>query len=239
MRVCVAGLVVVLGAGMASSASSADAQEVRALDAEAYLMDRREEVSLARSAGPDAVSEDATILVLTSAGEYEVASRGSNEWVCFVGRGWTGPAPIRDGRRVLSDGNFDADRRGPQCFNGLAVQSVLEWHRLTTRLFLTGHTAEQVEDRVAEALDSGDLSIPKSGAMSYMLSARQQLNPRVGRWNPHYMFYTPYADGSALYGTRGITTDLPFVTDGGGPWAITTVVAPAFSDGTPAPFLSR
>lgn len=239
MRSFVRGAAAGLAVWMAWSAPPASAQEVRARDAAEYLMDRQEEISLARSAGPDAVSADATVLVLTRSGEYEVAARGSNEWVCFVGRGWTGPAPIRDGRRVLSEGNFEPDRRGPQCFNEPAVSSVLAWHRLTTRMFLTGHTADDVEDRVAEALSSGELTVPEAGAMSYMLSPRQQLNPRVGRWNPHYMFYTPYADGSALYGTRGITTDLPFVTDGGGPWAITTVVAPAFSDGTPAPFLSR
>lgn len=228
-------LVVPFSIAAASCGTQAQAQAARAQPAEAYLLDRSEEIALARSAGPAAVSSEATILVLTAEGDYETVAEGTNGWSCFVGRGWTGPAPIRDGRRVLSAENFDPARLGPQCFNALASESVLEWHRFTTRLFLAGEDAESVEDRVQRGLESGELSVPKQGAMSYMLSSGQHLNDRMGAWNPHFMFYTPYAEGAALFGTEQITTDAPFVTDAGSPWATTTVVAARFSDGSPAP----
>jgi hypothetical protein len=54
---------------------------------EQYLMDRTAEIALARNAAPDAISRDATVLVLGRRG-YETAVEGKNGWVCMVGRGW-------------------------------------------------------------------------------------------------------------------------------------------------------
>ena len=54
---------------------------------EQYLMDRETEIALARSAAPDAISHDASVIVLTRHG-YETAVEGKNGWVCWVGRGW-------------------------------------------------------------------------------------------------------------------------------------------------------
>jgi hypothetical protein len=56
---------------------------------EQYLMDRDAEIALARSAAPDAISHDASVIVLTRHG-YETAVEGKNGWVCLVGRGWMG-----------------------------------------------------------------------------------------------------------------------------------------------------
>jgi hypothetical protein len=44
---------------------------------EQYLMDRDAEIALARSAAPDAISHDASVIVLTRHG-YETAVRGKN-----------------------------------------------------------------------------------------------------------------------------------------------------------------
>ena len=52
-----------------------------------YLMERNAEILLARSAAPDSVSSDATILVLGRRG-YETAVRGKNGFVCMVERSW-------------------------------------------------------------------------------------------------------------------------------------------------------
>jgi hypothetical protein len=57
---------------------------------DAYLMDRAEEIALARSAAPNSISRDATILVLTRTG-YETAVTGTNGFVCMVVRGFGGP----------------------------------------------------------------------------------------------------------------------------------------------------
>ena len=56
---------------------------------EQYLMDRDAEIALARSAAPDAISHEASVIVLTRHG-YETAVEGKNGWVCWVGRGWMG-----------------------------------------------------------------------------------------------------------------------------------------------------
>ena len=52
-----------------------------------YLMERNAEILLARSAAPDSISSDATILVLGRQG-YETAIRGKNGFVCMVERSW-------------------------------------------------------------------------------------------------------------------------------------------------------
>jgi hypothetical protein len=53
---------------------------------EAYLIaDRDSEVALARTAAPPAISNDATVLVLTRQG-YQTAAPGKSGFVCFVDR---------------------------------------------------------------------------------------------------------------------------------------------------------
>jgi len=53
---------------------------------EQYLMEENAEIELARSAAPDSISRDATILVLGRHG-YETAVKGKNGFVCLVARG--------------------------------------------------------------------------------------------------------------------------------------------------------
>jgi hypothetical protein len=52
-----------------------------------YLMERNAEIQLARSAAPNSISSDATILVLGRQ-SYETAVRGKNGFVCMVERSW-------------------------------------------------------------------------------------------------------------------------------------------------------
>src|SRR5262245_15815398 len=54
---------------------------------EQYLMDRAAETALARSAAPESISRDATVLILGRQG-YETAVQGKNGFVCMVGRAW-------------------------------------------------------------------------------------------------------------------------------------------------------
>ena len=54
-----------------------------------YLMERNAEILLARSAAPDSISSDATVLILGRQG-YETAVEGRNGWVCMVERSWMG-----------------------------------------------------------------------------------------------------------------------------------------------------
>ena len=48
-----------------------------------YLMDKNAEIQLARSAAPDSISRDATIVVLGRQG-YETAVEGKNGFACMV-----------------------------------------------------------------------------------------------------------------------------------------------------------
>ena len=82
---------------------------------DAYLMDRSEEIALARSAAPDAISKDATILVLTRTG-YETAATGTNGFVCMVARGFSG-APDWPER-------WNPKIRAAECENPEAARSI-------------------------------------------------------------------------------------------------------------------
>ena len=76
---------------------------------EEYLIaDRDAEVALARTAAPPAISNDATILVLTRQG-YQTAVEGKNGFVCFVDRSWSSP---------FDDAEYwNPKKRGPTCMN--------------------------------------------------------------------------------------------------------------------------
>src|SRR5580704_6165815 len=57
-----------------------------------YLMaDRAAEIALARSAAPESITRDAEVQVLGRHG-FETAVKGTNGFVCIVGRGWTSAA---------------------------------------------------------------------------------------------------------------------------------------------------
>ena len=62
---------------------------------EQYLMDRDAEIALARSAAPDAISKDASVIVMTRHG-YETAVQGTNGWACWVG--WLSAFLVLPGR---------------------------------------------------------------------------------------------------------------------------------------------
>ena len=72
-----------------SAATTPPAQYPTMAPIDAYLMDRTQEIALAKSAAPTSISKHATILVLTRTG-YETAVTGTNGFVCWVGRGWVG-----------------------------------------------------------------------------------------------------------------------------------------------------
>src|SRR5713226_8624259 len=60
-----------------------------------YLMERKAEIALARSAAPDSISLDAEVMVLGQHG-YETALKGTNGFVCMVQRSWISPTEHPD-----------------------------------------------------------------------------------------------------------------------------------------------
>jgi len=92
---------------------------------EQYLMDRDAEIALARSAAPDAISRDASVIVLTRHG-YETAVQGKNGWVCWVGRGWMA---------MFDHPEFwNPKVRAADCLNPPAARSVLPYAYKRTEL---------------------------------------------------------------------------------------------------------
>jgi hypothetical protein len=226
-------LVGVVGALLVIS-SPAVAQADKLTDIRPYLMDRSEEIALARSAAPHDIGADAAVWVLTSEG-YRQAASGSNGFACFVGRGWSGPIVIGPptARRLHPD-VFDAALRAPHCFNPAAAAAVLPWHVARTRLLLEGVPAMSVDARMEEELRAGLLTAPAPGAMAYMMSPHQDLGPDFGSWRPHVMVYLPHLK-NADWGVARFTNDFPFVAESGSPWAVAVLPMRVYSDDTRAP----
>ena len=101
------------------------------------------EIALARTAGPSSISAHAEVLVLTKQG-YVVGAKGTNGWVCWVGRSWTAG---------LDDPEFWNWRGlGPVCLNPPAVRSVLPQYIARTKWAIAGDTRRgdrcEVESRL-------------------------------------------------------------------------------------------
>lgn len=202
---------------------------------EQYLMtDRNAEIALARSAAPEAISRDATILVLGRHG-YETAVEGNNGFVCAVERGWMSPF---DGD--LAANFWNPKIRGPLCLNPPAARSVLPITYKRTEMILAGKSKAQIIEALKIAYEKKELPPLEPGAMSYMMSKDQYLSDEGHhRWLAHLMFYTPLMDG-AVWGAD--VPQSPVMLNpqfGGDPEPIDVFMVPTskWSDGTPAPVM--
>lgn len=161
-----------------------------------YLMDREEEIKLARTAAPESISKDAEIWVLGKRG-YETAVGGKNGFVCLIQRSWTAPSDDPD--------FWNAKLRAPICYNAIAVRSYLPLVTKKTQLVLDGRTKAQMLDAIKAAFDKKELPSIESGSMCYMLSKQGYLSDLDGHWHPHLMFFVPPTDpqvwGASLPGS--------------------------------------
>ncbi len=189
-----------------------------------YLMERSAEITLARSAAPVSISQDAEVMVL-GRHRYETAAKGKNGFVCMVERSWT--AGIDD------PGFWNPKLRGPICFNPPAVRSYLPQTIMKTESILAGRSKAQMFEDLKSALDKKKLPPPESGAMCYMMSKQGYLNDEVGHWHPHLMFFLPPTEpatwGADLPGSPIIST-----RDAQGRLTIFMVPVGQWSDGTAA-----
>src|SRR5579863_6381253 len=153
-----------------------------------YLMDRDAEIVLARSAAPDAISHDASVIVLTRHG-YETAVEGKNGWVCWVGRSWLG---------MFDHPEFwNPKIRAADCSNPAAARSVLPYAYKRTELLLAGHSKQEAIAAIKVAIDKKELPALEPGAMSYMMSKSSYLTDSGGHNMPHVMFYESVKDDAA------------------------------------------
>lgn len=172
-----------------------------------------EELSLARSAGPAEVSDEATLWLLEN-GAYVVAQEGTNGNHCFVMRSM--PQSLE-----------------PICYDEEGAKTVMQWEFKFFELRMAGLSPKEVDQALADALESGSLPLPARPAMSYMLSSGQRLynsetGRSVGNWKPHLMLYIPYLMMEDIGLSEG-TPDV-FVYRSGTPRAHIIMAAPKFEE---------
>jgi hypothetical protein len=151
-----------------------------------YLMDRNAEIQLARSAAPDSISSDATVLVLGRQG-YETAVEGKNGFVCWVGRGWAGMFDWPE--------FWNPKVRAADCMNPQAARSILPIAELRAKMVMAGHSKAEIVSVAEAAFEKKQLPSLESGAMDYMMSKASYLTDEGTHNGPHLMWYTALADG--------------------------------------------
>ncbi len=158
---------------------------------EQYLMDRAAEIALARSAAPDAISRDASVLVLTRRG-YQTAAEGKNGWTCIVDRSWAGMLDYPD--------FWNPKIRAAACLNPSATRSFLPYDLKRTELILAGKSKEEIIAATLAAIAKKELPALEPGAMCYMMSKTSYLFDQGSHTMSHVMFYT--ADDAAAWGAN-------------------------------------
>ena len=191
---------------------------------EQYRMARQDEIELAKSAAPPSVADHAEVLVLGERG-YETAVKGSNGFVCFVGRSWD--------VHFTNPEFWNPKIRSPQCMNAASARSVLPRYLTRTKWVLAGVPRAEMQRREAAARAAGRLKPPERDAMCFMLSKGGYLNDEGGHWHPHVMFFAPRIDvakwGANLAGSP-VMADSTSYDDAD----IFFVVVAKWSDGTRA-----
>jgi len=204
---------------------------------EQYLMDRDAEIALARSAAPDAISHDASVIVLTRQG-YETAVQGKNGWVCWVGRGWMA---------MFDHPEFwNPKVRAADCLNPPAARSVLPYAYKRTELLRAGHSKLEAIAAIKAAIDKKELPALEQGTVSYMMSKSSYLTDYGDHNGPHLMFFqTDKNDatwGANLTNSPVLSVNYWYISPESypqlktfPPMSVFLVVVDKWSDGTAAP----
>jgi hypothetical protein len=216
--------------GLAHEASAADAKQQYTSMAplNLYMTDRDTEIAMARSAAPEAISRDATVMVLTDHG-YVNAVEGKNGFVCVVERAWMSPEDSAD--------FWNPNMRGPICFNPPAVRSILPATFERTKLALAGKSKSEIIADNKRAYDEKQLPPLEAGSMSYMMSKKAYLTASGGNL-AHITVYTPHVD-PATWGAD--MTNSPVMLNpqfkDAEPIDVWVISVGKWSDGTPAPVM--
>jgi hypothetical protein len=189
-----------------------------------YLMaDGAAEIALARSAAPESISHDAEVQVLGRHG-FETAVKGTNGFVCIVGRSWTSAA----------DADFwNPKVRVPMCVNAAAARSYLLHFSKLTDMGLAGRTPAQMNEAISAAIARKEMPPMEPGAMCYMMSKEGFGGDSSPHWPSHLMFFYTDADlaswGANLPGSPvvGLNDPVEHLTQ-------FVLTVPQWSDGTQA-----
>lgn len=179
---------------------------------------RNEEIRLARSAAPPAMTRGARVYVLEN-GRYVIAEDGHSGAACVLIR-------------------IPAEALEPECGDAEADATVLAEERFRVEQHVAGRSPAEIDRAVADAMVAGRLRLPTRPAIVYMMSSAQVLysdSTRLGKWKPHVMMFYPYLQAHDL----GLPADdpdvrVPSVLWPGTPLSALIVVTPAFVDPAPA-----
>ncbi len=169
-----------------SHAYAASAYEAMAPAAH-YMMDQAAEIALARTAAPASVSDKAEILVLGAHG-YKTAVKGTNGFVCYVGRSWEND--------IDNAAFWNPRQRAPECVNKAAARSVLPYFLQRTQWVLSGVSSAELIKRTKAEIAASQITAPEVGAMCFMMSKDGYIANAGGPWHPHVMFWAPRGPGS-------------------------------------------
>ncbi|MGB7555546.1 MAG: hypothetical protein WBM04_14330 [Candidatus Korobacteraceae bacterium] len=185
-------LLVVLGAAYQAVAQGAATPYPKMAPVDQYLMaDQAAEIALARSAAPESIARDAEVQVLERHG-FETAVKGTNGFVCIVGRSWTSAA----------EADFwNPKVRVPMCVNAPAARSYLLRLTKETEWGLAGRTPAQMNEAIAAALAKKELPPMDPGAMCYMMSKEGYGGDVSPHWPSHLMFFYTDTD-PAIWGAN-------------------------------------
>jgi ketosteroid isomerase-like protein len=180
-----------------------------------------QEVALAMSGAPAAVSANATIYAVRD-GRVITLRAGKHSASCMVSRD-------------LHPGSVY-----PMCFDAEASRTLLQRELLQNRLRTEGKSEDDVRAATAEAYARGTLKEPTRIAVTYMMSPRQVLfsspsasGVRAGRWWPHLMISAPKLDAATLGLDADAQTESFSVDSDGDTRKQLIVKVPHWSDGSP------
>ncbi len=219
---------------LASLPAPAGAQ--RLADLAPYLMtDRAAEVALARTAAPRAISDSATVLVLTRTGFVE-AAHGSNGFTCLVVRSFSGD--VNDPDFMKNPGFWNPRVRAPHCFNPPATRTMLPAMLANVEWLLRGTSPADAAARTRRAYAAREFPMPAPGAMAYMLSPQQWL--AGSHWRPHLMFFFDRSLPASSLGAGDMTAPVINASAGDPTFPVLTLLVPVprWSDGSSAPAMS-
>jgi len=231
MRNIACAVVIVLLATCTSASSQVPANNPypKMAPVSQYLMPRAAEIEIARSAGPASISAHAEVLVLTKSG-YVVAAKGTNGWVCLVGRMWTAG---------FDDPEFwNPKGRGAACLNPPAVKSVLPQYIARTNWALAGDTREEIAKKCQAAYADHQFTDPAASSFAFMLSKHSYLNDGVkGPWRLHVMPFVALDQVDTWAASFKGSPVLSPATSTFRRYEPVTLVIPVacWSDGSPAP----
>ena len=191
-----------------------------------YLMaDRNAEIDLARSAAPESISGEAEVMILTPRG-YETAVNGRNGFVCLVERAWMAPADSAE--------FWNSKIRGANCYNPIAVRSMLPMIQKRTRMALAGLPRAEIFARLKTAYAAKELRPPEPGAMCYMMSKQAYLTDDGSHNLAHVMIFTPILSGTN-WGADLPNSPIAVVVQGNAaePYTLFIIAVSRWSDGSP------